>query len=87
MFFFYSVFCNSPFFEGEKSLFHNVQSRENGEKLTVVIKKGWTRHWRTSDRSLRFILRCIIIYKDPTISQFSLQLVFSSIFMTVFVRN
>ena len=81
--FFSFLFCvlNSPFLRKIKSIFHNVQSRENGEK------KGWTSYWRAVDGSLRFILSRVIIYKNPTICQFSLQLVFSSIFMTVFVRN
>ena len=70
----------------KKSIFHNVQSPENSGKLklTIVIKKAG----RATGEQLRFILRRIIaIYKNPTICQFSLQLVFSPSFMTVFVPD
>ena len=54
----------------------DAQSKVDSKRLTVAIKKGCTSYWLAVDYFLRFISICIIIYKNPTICQFSLQLFF-----------
>lgn len=55
----------------------DAQSKVDSKRLTVAIKNGCTSYWLAVDYFLRFISICIIIYKNPTICQFSLQLFFS----------